>query len=207
MVSFSTLDERVGEDIRCLRNVSANVRKGLTHSRGRSDKVARSRHPCAELWLEHSREICPIKWIELFREARNCFLSIIWSTGFLFWYKKTVIPKKKVINARNLKDCLPNLLLKTRKAKKRKSKFFHPDNFVIPWVITYRNLSTILLFFGSVTTLGKSEHLNELMCMMWRRHESWKWQRLETTLIFLAQYLTYSPVLEDNSILGSRRWS
>jgi hypothetical protein len=49
MVSFSTLDERVGEDIRCLRNVSANVRKGLTHSRGRSDKVARSRHPCAEL--------------------------------------------------------------------------------------------------------------------------------------------------------------
>jgi hypothetical protein len=37
-------------------------------------------------------------------------------------YKKTVMPKKKVCAARNLKDCLPNLPLKTGKAK-RKSKF------------------------------------------------------------------------------------
>jgi len=33
------------------------------------------------------------------------------------WYKQTVIPKKKVIAARNLKDCLPSLPLKTRKQK------------------------------------------------------------------------------------------
>jgi len=38
---------------------------------------------------------------------------------FLFWYKKTVMPKKKFIAARNLKDCLPNLPLKTRKAKEK----------------------------------------------------------------------------------------
>jgi hypothetical protein len=31
--------------------------------------------------------------------------------GFSFWYKKTVMPKKKYIAARDLKDCLPNLPL------------------------------------------------------------------------------------------------
>jgi hypothetical protein len=33
--------------------------------------------------------------------------------------KKTVMPKKKFIAARDFKDCLPNLLLKTGKAKKK----------------------------------------------------------------------------------------
>jgi hypothetical protein len=40
-------------------------------------------------------------------------------TGFLFWYKKTVMPKKKVFAARNLKNCLPNLPLETGSAKKK----------------------------------------------------------------------------------------
>jgi hypothetical protein len=39
--------------------------------------------------------------------------------GFLFWYKKTVMPKKKSFVARNLKDCLQNLPLKIGKAKKK----------------------------------------------------------------------------------------
>ncbi len=43
------------------------------------------------------------------REAQNCLPRPKWATGFLFWYKKTVIPKKKVFAARNLKNCLPNL--------------------------------------------------------------------------------------------------
>ena len=39
--------------------------------------------------------------------------------GFSFWYKKEVISKKKVFVARNLKDFLPNLPLKTGNAKKK----------------------------------------------------------------------------------------
>jgi hypothetical protein len=35
----------------------------------------------------------------------------------------TVMPKKKVFAARNLKDCLPNLPLKTGKAKKKIKSF------------------------------------------------------------------------------------
>jgi hypothetical protein len=46
-----------------------------------------------------------------FMETKNCLHQTIWSAEFLFWYKKTVIPKKKVFTARNLKDCLPNLPL------------------------------------------------------------------------------------------------
>ena len=38
-----------------------------------------------------------------FREAQNCLPSTIWLTGFLFWYKKAVMSKNKVIAARNLK--------------------------------------------------------------------------------------------------------
>jgi hypothetical protein len=41
------------------------------------------------------------------------------------------MPKKKVFAARNLQDCLPNLPLKTGKAKK-KIKVFNRDNFVLP---------------------------------------------------------------------------
>jgi hypothetical protein len=43
--------------------------------------------------------------------------------GFLFWYKKAVMPKKKVFAARNLKHCLPNLPLETGKAKKENHSF------------------------------------------------------------------------------------
>jgi hypothetical protein len=41
---------------------------------------------------------------------------------------KTVMPKKKVFDARNLKDCLPSLPLNRRKAKK-KIKVFNRDIF------------------------------------------------------------------------------
>jgi hypothetical protein len=41
------------------------------------------------------------------------------TTGFLFWYKKTAIPKMKVFAARNLKDFLPNLPVKSGKARKK----------------------------------------------------------------------------------------
>ncbi len=53
------------------------------------------------------------------------------STGFSFWYKKSVMPKKKYITARNLKDCLPSLPLKTRK-KKKGNRSFLSDNFELP---------------------------------------------------------------------------
>jgi hypothetical protein len=47
-------------------------------------------------------------------------------------YKKTVIPKKKVIAARNHKDCLPSFTTQNKKSKKRKTKFFNRDTFVLP---------------------------------------------------------------------------
>ena len=51
--------------------------------------------------------------------GKNKIVSSKWSAGFLFWYKKTVMPKKKVFATWNLKDCLPNLPLRTGKAKKK----------------------------------------------------------------------------------------
>jgi hypothetical protein len=58
------------------------------------------------------------------REAQNCLQWLKRATGFLFWYKKTVMPKKKVFAARNLKGYLPNLPLKTGNAKKKIKSFF-----------------------------------------------------------------------------------
>ncbi len=43
--------------------------------------------------------------------------------GFSFWYKKTVMPKNKVIAARNLKDCYQVYNSKLE-SKTIKSKFF-----------------------------------------------------------------------------------
>jgi len=40
----------------------------------------------------------------IFREAYNSIIVFRRHAGFLFWYKKTVIPKKKVFAAQNLKD-------------------------------------------------------------------------------------------------------
>jgi hypothetical protein len=52
--------------------------------------------------------------IRAYATTQGCTkLSPKWATGFLFWYKKTVMPKKKVFAARTLKDCLPNLPLET----------------------------------------------------------------------------------------------
>jgi hypothetical protein len=50
---------------------------------------------------------------------------------FLFSYKKTLNPEKKVIAARNLEGCLPSSTLKTRKAKKE-NQIFYRDSFVLP---------------------------------------------------------------------------
>jgi hypothetical protein len=49
-------------------------------------------------------------------------------SGFLFRYKKAVMPKKKVFAARNHKDCLPSLHSKEEK-QKRKSFFFIARQF------------------------------------------------------------------------------
>jgi hypothetical protein len=45
------------------------------------------------------------------------------------------MPKQKYIAARDLKDCLPNVPLKTGKAEKKIKaflKFFYRDTFVLP---------------------------------------------------------------------------
>jgi hypothetical protein len=61
-----------------------------------------------------------------FKEAQHCLQDSKWITGILFWYKKTVIPKKKVIDGRDLEDCLPNLNLPLKRGKeKKKIKFFY----------------------------------------------------------------------------------
>jgi hypothetical protein len=62
--------------------------------------------------------------------------------------KKAVMPKKKVFVARNLKDCLPSLPLKTRKAKK-KIKVFLNKIYVLPSnIITLLSYSTSELISG-----------------------------------------------------------
>jgi hypothetical protein len=49
--------------------------------------------------------------------------TILRFPGFLSWYKKTVIPKKKFIAARNLRVCLPSLPQK-KKSEKENQSFF-----------------------------------------------------------------------------------
>ena len=57
------------------------------------------------------------------REAQNGFLSIKWSTGISYWYKrkvmKVIAPKKKVIAPRNLKRLFTKFTTKNWKAKKK----------------------------------------------------------------------------------------
>ena len=91
---------------------------------------------CSEPTCEYYRSI--ERWIEIkmviriweweFREAQNCFLETIWVRGFHSGTKKAVMPKKKVFVVRNLKGCLPNLPLRTGKAKK-KIQVFLPRQF------------------------------------------------------------------------------
>jgi len=59
----------------------------------------------------------------LLQGSIKLFPRTIWAREFLFWYKKTVMPKKKYIVPRNLKNCLPNLPLETGRAKKKISFF------------------------------------------------------------------------------------
>jgi hypothetical protein len=54
--------------------------------------------------------------------------AYIRSIRILFWYKKTVMPKKKYIAARDLKDCLPNLPLKT--GEKKENEIFLSRQFL-----------------------------------------------------------------------------
>jgi len=61
--------------------------------------------------------------------------------AFWFWYKKIVMPKKKLFVPRNLKDCLPNLPLKRGKQKRnamRSLSFFYRDNFVLAWKMGFQ---------------------------------------------------------------------
>ncbi len=94
------------------------------------------------------------KWISHFREAQNCLEWLKWATGFLFWYKKIVMPKKKVFPARNLK----NLPLKRREPKK-KIKVFLSRQFCASLIIDEirNNTSTIFQnFFWTVVKYKSS---------------------------------------------------
>jgi hypothetical protein len=77
-------------------------------------------------------------YVYLFRGKRKIVSSAPnGALGFLFWYKKTVMPKKRNILVQGtLKDCLPNLPLKTRKAKK-KIKDFLSRQFCASLIYTY----------------------------------------------------------------------
>ncbi len=58
------------------------------------------------------------------REAQNCLQWLKRATGFLFWYKKTVMPKKKVFAARNLKVTYQIYHSKQETQKKKIKGFF-----------------------------------------------------------------------------------
>ena len=67
--------------------------------------------------------------------------------AFWFWYKKIVMPKKKLFVPRNLKDCLPNLPLKRGKQKRnamRSLSFFYRDNFVLAWKMGFFRCSRLV---------------------------------------------------------------
>ena len=59
----------------------------------------------------------------MLREAEQLFLVDQMIDRNFVRYKKTVIPKKKYISTRDLKDCLPNLPLKTGKATRKIAVF------------------------------------------------------------------------------------
>jgi hypothetical protein len=59
------------------------------------------------------------------------FQRAIWPAGFSFRYKKTVMPKKKVLAARNLKDCY-QVYHPKQESKKKKIKVFYLVNFMLP---------------------------------------------------------------------------
>ena len=55
----------------------------------------------------------------IWREEQNCLQSFKGNSAILFWYKKTVIPKRKYMTGRDLKDGLTNLPLKGDRDSKR----------------------------------------------------------------------------------------
>ena len=65
------------------------------------------------LSINNNKEV----WGDFMGEQKYKIVSSTPITGFWFWYKKAV--KEKVFPARNLKDYLPNLPLKTGKGKKK----------------------------------------------------------------------------------------
>ena len=79
----------------------------------------------------------------------------------MFSYKKTLNPKKKVISARNLEDCLPSLPLKTRKAK-NENQIFYRDSFVLLFIFERTTVfflkilerTNVLLFLGTKGIAG-----------------------------------------------------
>jgi len=64
------------------------------------------------------------------REEQNCFQQTKWFPGFLFWYKKTVMSKKKVFPARNLEDCFQVYHSKQDRKKRNSTILCVPDHLL-----------------------------------------------------------------------------
>jgi hypothetical protein len=77
-----------------------------------------------------------------------------WRIGFWFWYKKAVMPKKKVIAARNLKR-LDQVYHSKQEKQKRKSEFFYRDNFVLA---SEMSLHEHLCHFNRIFFLMAQQH-------------------------------------------------
>ena len=92
---------------------------------------------------------------------------IIWSTGFLFCYKKTVMPKKKVITVWNL---LKNVYQvyhskqENQKEKKRKEKRRKNKTVFRGCTVTWISTNSLQMFYDLPTTVQTfpfhTEHTN-----------------------------------------------
>jgi hypothetical protein len=69
---------------------------------------------CACQMYTTTKNLC-LLWIDKVRGKDKTYLWV----HHAFWYKKTVMSKKKVFATRNLEDCLPNLQFEPGKGKKK----------------------------------------------------------------------------------------
>ncbi len=92
--------------------------------------------------------------ISYIREAQNCLQRTKWLAGFLFWYKKTVMQKKKVFAARNLKRLDQVYHSKQWKGKK-KINFF---------------ITTFLWFATYIECVEKDQCCELQSAASWRKH-------------------------------------
>ena len=107
------------------------------------------RGACALDWKRRTNSYRTI-FLESFKDQGNTKLSPIWSIGFWFWYKKTVMTKKKVNTTRNLKrlDQVYDSKQETQKRKPpsmcRRQRRESMEFCVIPWrfaVLLWRDTS------------------------------------------------------------------